>query len=65
MEQGRASRGNYSRKTWGVHAQWLLMITALTLITARSQEEEEEEEEGAPREAGSVAGLGHGDALRC
>lgn len=45
------------------------MIAALAQITERSQlwvgGQEEEEEEGAPRETGSVAGLGRGDALRC
>lgn len=44
------------------------MIAALAQITERSQlwvGGQEEEEEGAPRETGSVAGLGRGDALRC
>lgn len=43
------------------------MIAALAQITERSQlwVGGQEEEEGAPRETGSVAGLGRGDALRC
>lgn len=71
----RLCRVNYSRKTWRAHAPRLLMITELTRRTERAvlwdrgqqqgAEGKDKEEEWAPRESGSVAGLGRGDALRC